>query len=115
MALRRAVTLFEYEAWSVTPWKKILKDFNCCLSSVMTPGDLRRWFAKLRGSSLFARDGGQFVVTSVEMCHETGSVILNLHRRGKPHLSYSVTEFRTVLKRVSGIKRKVYGNSGNYV
>jgi len=61
----------------------------------MTPGDLRRWFAKLRGSSLFTRDGVQNVVTRVEMCHETGSVLVNIHGRGKPHLSYSVTEFST--------------------
>jgi hypothetical protein len=72
-----------------------LKDLNCCLSGVVAPGDFRRWFARLRGSSLFARDGIQNVVTRVEMLHETGSVLLNLHRRGKPHLSYSVTEFRT--------------------
>lgn len=61
----------------------------------MTPGDLRRWFAKLRGSSLFARDGVQNVVMRVEMCHETGSVLLNLHRRGKLHLPYIATEFDT--------------------
>jgi len=95
MDLRHAVILFEYEAWSVTPWKKISKDLNCCLSGVMTPGDLRRWFAKLRGSSVFARDGVQNVVTRAEMCHETGSVLLNLHHHGKQHLSYSVTKFRT--------------------
>jgi hypothetical protein len=78
----------------VTPRKKILKASNCYFR-VLTPGDLRIWFAKLRGSSLFNRDGVQNVVTRVEMCHETGSVLLNLHRRGKPHLSYSVTEFST--------------------
>jgi hypothetical protein len=111
MSLHLVVILFEYEAWSVTPLTKILKDLKS-LSGVMTPGDVRRWFAKLWGSSL---NSVTHVVTRVEMCYETGSVLLKLHRRGKPQLSCSVTEFRTVLKRVSGTKRKVYGNSGNYV
>lgn len=99
MVLRHGVILFEYEAWSVTPWKKILKDLSFCPSGVMIPGDVRRWFAALLGElaedRYQFRDGVHNVVTRVEMCHETGSVLLNLHRRGNPRLSYSVTELRT--------------------
>ena len=57
-------------------------------------GSQRCW-GELAEDGYQFRDGVHNVVTRVEMCHETGSVLLNLHRRGNPHLSYSVTELRT--------------------
>lgn len=75
-----------------------MKDLNCCLSSFVTSADIRRWFAKLRGRFLKMatkfHDEFENVVTGVVMRHETGAVLLKPHRGERPHISYSMTEFR---------------------